>query len=47
MIQIGKYSITCLPNGKFWIEIAEDGEGMECSAEALEAVIALFYAKNF
>ena len=46
MIIIGKYSITSLPNGKFWIE-TDGGEGMECSTVALEAVIALFYQENF
>ena len=47
MIEIGKYKIVIGSTGKCWIEIINNGEGMECNTELLEKCIDDFYVKNF
>jgi hypothetical protein len=42
---VGQYTIRPSKGG-FYIE-QEGGEGMECKADSLEAMITQFYAENF
>jgi coenzyme F420-reducing hydrogenase beta subunit len=44
-LQVGDFTLELIDDGKFWIENS-DGEAMECSEKALEAVVRAFFEEN-
>lgn len=47
-VVVGKYRITESPTpGKVWIDLVDDGEGMETEVRKLEAVLDRFYEAEF
>ena len=47
MIRIGKYIITKLPDGSFWISVEADGEGGRFKEEDFLKAVAEFYKEYF